>query len=250
MQSSNGFLALACACLCWFFCSSALAGGIKVSPVTLTLSPAASSSTFVLTNQGTELVRFHITAFAWGEQPDGQMSLTPTTEIVFFPAMVSLKPGEARKVRVGVNVKPAALERSYRVFVQELPELVKTTGQRVSVVGMLTKMGIPVFYEASTRTAAPAITGLAMTGHSVKFNLSNRGTAHYRATKIVISAKDGSSVIQTVEAKGWYILAGGSRPYVVELPQAVCATLKSVQVDLESDKGAAKAVLANARCGP
>ena len=249
MQRCTGFLAIALASACWLTAGAASASGIKVSPVSLTLSPSATSAMLVLTNQGTELVRFHITAFAWGEKPDGQMELSPSTEIVFFPAMVSLKPGEARKVRVGVTAKPAALERSYRVFVQELPGLVKTAGQRVSVVGMLTKMGIPVFYEAGTRTSLPAVSGLGITGKSVKFNLTNRGTAHYRATKIVISAKDGANVIHSQEAKGWYVLAGGTRPYVVEFPQAVCATLKSVQIDLETDKGSAKAVLANARCG-
>ena len=241
---------LVCASLCWFAAGAAHASGIKVAPTSLTLSAAAPSGTFVLTNQGNELVRFHITAFAWSDSPEGEMVLTPTTEIVFFPAMVSLTPGEARKVRVGINVKPAPVERSYRVFVQELPRMVKSTDDQSSKVSMLTKMGIPIYYEGTTRKAVPGLSNLEIVGASVKFKLTNRGTKHYRADKIVVTAMDAAKAIHSAEPKGWYVLAGGARPYVVDLPRAVCGALKSVQIELQSDQGGAKAVLANARCGP
>jgi fimbrial chaperone protein len=243
-------LALGCANLSWFAAGAAHASGVKVAPISLTLSSSAPSGTFVLTNQGTELVRFHITAFAWSDSPEGEMVLTPTAEIVFFPAMMSLTPGEARKVRVGINVKPAPAERSFRVFVQELPRMVKSTDDQSSKVSMLTKMGIPIYFEGTTRKAVPGISNLAVSGTSVKFRLTNRGTKHYRADKIVVTATDNANAIHSLEPKGWYVLAGGTRPYVVDLPRTVCATLKSVQVELQSDQGAAKAVLANARCGP
>lgn len=233
-----------------FGSSLAHAGSFDIVPISITLSPAASTGMLVLTNKGAELVRFHVTAFAWDQAADGEMVVKPTNDIVFFPAMVSLNPGEARKIRVGVNVKPGTVERSYRVFVQELPKLVKVNADSASAVHMLTKMGIPVFFEAATRKAVPAVSGLAINGKRVSFSATNRGTAHYRAEKIVVSAKDASTVVHSEEVKGWYVLAGGTRAYVVELPQAACATLKSLQVDLHSDRGDAKAVLANARCGP
>ena len=81
--------------------SPARAANFDVSPTLLTLSNKAASATLVITNRTPELLRFHVTAFAWKQRADGEMILEPTKDIVFFPAMLSLNPKDSRQIRVG-----------------------------------------------------------------------------------------------------------------------------------------------------
>jgi fimbrial chaperone protein len=227
---------------------AAHASAFDVSPVTLTLTAQATSAMVTVTNRGTEPMRFHVSAFSWQQNGKGEMVLNPTNEVVFFPAMLTLNPKEARNLRIGVNVKPGATEKTYRVFVQELPPAV--TSENPGVVRVLTKMGIPVFVQPSAPVAKPVLSALAVQGHQVSFKLTNAGNKHLRLQKLVVSATNNGKVLHAKEIDPWYVLAGGTHTYVVELPADVCKALKSVQVELESDSGAAKASLADAHCAP
>lgn len=245
-----------------FACSCALALGslgslatpahasmFDVSPINLTLSGKATTGMLSVTNRGTEALRFQISAFAWDESPKGEMILHPTRDIVFFPAMLTVNPGEARKLRVGMNVKPAAKEKSYRIFVQELPPLVKGPDD-ANAVRVLTKMGIPVFIAPEAPKLTAQLAGLSLRGAKLDFAVRNPGNVHFRPETIVVTARDGGKVLHTEETPGWYVLAGGVRNYSVELPAQACSALNSVQVELRMEKGGTKATLASARCTP
>jgi fimbrial chaperone protein len=243
-------LALACAGLGGLFVRSAHASSFEVAPISLTLSAKVTSGMLVVTNRSPEPLRFHITAFAWDQKPDGEMVLTPTKDLVFFPAMLTLNPQEARNLRIGANIKPAGAEKSYRVFVQELPALASADQDPASTVGVLTKMGVPVFLEGETPKTTPALTGLALQGSKLTFQVKNPGNVHFRPEKLLVRAKDGQTILHTEEVDGWYVLAGKSTTYIVSLPTTVCTTLKSVDVELKSDRGPATATLGNAHCTP
>src|SRR4051812_27112319 len=79
----------------------AFAMGVNVNPIQIYLSPAAKSAVLAIRNDGTEETRYQVTVFGWDESSEGGMVLTPTNEIVFFPKLLALKPGEQRNVRVG-----------------------------------------------------------------------------------------------------------------------------------------------------
>lgn len=230
------------------FHNDAHAGAIDVAPISLTLSPKVTSGMLALTNKGNEPVRFHITAFQWEQKADGEMVLTPTKDVVFFPAMMTLNPKEARNLRVGVTVKPGDVERTYRVFIQELPPLALTTEEQASTVRVLTKMGVPVFVEGTSAKPTPSLSGLTMSGQRLTFDVKNTGNAHFRTEKLVVKAKDDSKVIHTQELEGWYVLAKGVRRYDVALPREICDSLKSIDVEMKTNHGAVSASLGNARC--
>src|SRR2546421_6591721 len=119
------------------------ASAFKVTPVRVTFS-GPSSTLLTLKNESDQPLRFQITSFVWFQDPKGAMQLTPTEDIVFFPALLSLNPGEERKVRVAATVAAKDVEKTYRIFFEELPPLVKPENAGAQV-RILTKMGIPIF---------------------------------------------------------------------------------------------------------
>lgn len=228
--------------------TGAHASSFDVAPISLTLSAKVSSGMLAVTNRGVEPLRFHVTAYSWDQKADGEMVLTPTKDIVFFPAMLTLNPQEARNLRIGTSIKPGAVEKSYRVFVQELPPLALSPDEQASTVRVLTKMGIPVFVEGSSAKPAPGLHGLTFAAQKLTFQVKNAGSAHFRPEKIVVKGKDGSKVIHSQNVDGWYVLAGGIRTYEVTLPIEACDVLKSIDVEMKWEGGSTMASLGNARC--
>src|SRR5688572_1427351 len=80
------------ACILLAHAGTAFASNFDVSPIMLELSQDAASGTIVVTNRSPEVMRLQVTAFAWGQRADGEMTLAATKDVVFFPAMLSLKP--------------------------------------------------------------------------------------------------------------------------------------------------------------
>ena len=244
--------ALACALALSSLCLSraAQASSFDVSPINLVLSNKMTTTMLTVSNRGQEVLRFQITAFLWKQTPEGEMQLEPTQDIVFFPAMLTVNGNESRKLRVGMNVKPEAKERNYRIFVQELPALVRGPDDANSVQ-VLTKMGIPVFIRPDTPKATVALSDLAVQGGKLLFTVKNTGNVHVRPEVIAVRVNDASSkTVHSQEITGWYVLAGDVRKYVVELPKEACSALRSVDLELRMDRGGAQAALADARCTP
>ena len=245
-------LALVCAAAGGFAALEAHAASFDVSPITLTLSAQAQSGNLVVTNRSDVSARFHVTAFAWEQAANGEMVLTPTREIMFFPAMLTLNAQEARNLRIGMNFKPGAVERTFRVFVQELPALATANTPVGSKVSVLVRMGVPVFIEPTVKPKAiPSLSALSLQRSKFSFHVNNTGNSHFVPREITVKPMDGASVLTTLEVNGWYVLAGKTSSYSVTLPTEACVALKSITVEMKSQNGATTtATLENARCTP
>ena len=109
------------------------AATFKISPIQIYLSAGKTTELLAVENQSSESVRLQVTAFGWNQSPRGDIELAPTEDVVFFPALLTLEPGKERKIRIGVSKPAGAVERTYRVFVEELPPL--DVGKRLPVGG-------------------------------------------------------------------------------------------------------------------
>jgi fimbrial chaperone protein len=221
----------------------AWATSFEVSPVRLALSPATPSGLISLRNQSGETLRIEVTGHAWTQAPDGAMQLAPTQDIVFFPSLLTLSPGESRNLRVGASTSFGTMEKSYRIFVEELPPLARTVGEP-NVVRVLTRMGIPVFLNATAPHPDPRVEGPKLNHDHFSFTVQNRGTAHFLAREVLLTAlaADGSTVVSTA-LPAWYVLAGGVRLYNIDLSPAACAAA-SLQMKVVSDAATVDATFA------
>lgn len=209
------------------------------------LSSATSSTLLTLSNESSESLRFQVRVYAWNQSPNGEMELAPTDDIVLFPTLLTLPAGKSRKVRIGAATTFGSSEKSYRVFFEELPpaegqgDVVSQSGVRI-----LTKMGIPIFLRPLKPQSTGVIEGLALTGGHLRFLVRNDGNAHFvlRAVRVTGVGAAGDAVFDR-EEQGWYVLPGGTRAYDLAIPAELCARVKGVTIESETEHGTFKARL-------
>ena len=213
--------------------SGASAATFTVNPTQIFLSGKTTTALLTLRNDSEETLRFQLTAFGWQQTPAGEITLTPTQDVVFFPALLTLAPKEERRIRVGSTVPAAAQERTYRIFVEELPQ---SDGARANAVRVLTKMGIPIFIRPAKEVATADLRDLALRAGSLSFSLANRGSVHFVPQRVVVRAAGASGErLAEQELKAWYILAGGRREFEVVTPAEQCARVASLSVEVAFD---------------
>lgn len=221
---------------------TALASSFRVTPIRVDLSSRVSSSLMTLTNDSPGELRFQISAFEWSQtEGTGEMNLTPTKDVVFFPALLTVKPGEERKVRVGATVKSGDVEKTYRIFFEELPPLTTpetTTGSEVKII---TKLGVPIFVEPLKALVVGEIANASMSAGKLAFDVKNDGNVHFLARSVKVTGLDaaGKPVVEK-QREGWYVLRGGTRRYDLEFKPEECRTLKTMRITVETDMATPK----------
>lgn len=218
--------------------TDAAAGTFQISPTRLDLAARGKSAIFTLTNTGTMPVRLQAKGFAWDQSLTGEQVLSATQDLVVFPTLFTLGPGETRKVKVGITVAPEARERSYRLIVEELPAPARTEGTGLRV---LTRMSMPIFQPPLRQVVAGVVSQVALRGGHLAIEVQNRGTVNVMLQAARATGKDASgAVVWRGEAAGWYLLAGGARAFDLEVPAEKVAKISSVEVEAVTDQGAWK----------
>jgi fimbrial chaperone protein len=229
------------------------AGSFTVNPITVVLSGKNQSALLTLKSQTTEEVRFKILVQAWAQSPQGEMKLADTKDIVVYPGLLTLAANEERKLRIGSTVPAGAVERCYRVFVEELPPLRAPQTDKKSEVKVLTKMGIPIFVQPAKPTGAGTVEGMGLVKRKLAFTVKNTGNVHFLPQSVQVTALDakGASVFEK-KVEAWYVLPGGTRVWEVEIPKDACAKAKTVSVAVESveAKFSGRMEVPAAGCGP
>jgi len=223
----------------------AVAAAVQVSPTLVDLSPAARSAVVTLRNDGAEPVSFEVQVRAWRQSAAGEMELSATSELLAYPPVLAIAPGEERILRVGVasGAPFGAVERSYRLLVQELPSPEKQGAPlRLRV---LTQLNLPVFLAPARVVKRATLQGLAVRRGKIVFTARNEGTVHVRARSVKVSAaaSDGKVLVER-ELPPLYLLAGGERVYEVEVPADACARVREVSVAVALEPQVLRAKLA------
>jgi fimbrial chaperone protein len=240
----GGFLGLA---------GTAGASSFTVNPIKVFLSDKDQSALLTLQNQSTEELRFKVLVQEWKQSPQGEMQLADTKDIVVYPGLLTLAPGGERKLRVGSTVQAGAAEKTYRVFVEELPPLRSAKESTKSEVRVLTKMGIPIFVRPAKPISTGTVEGLGLAKGSFAFTLKNTGNVHFLVQSVQVKAIDAAGA-NTFEknVEGWYVLSGGTRIWQLDIPKAACLKSKklSVEVQTADSKFDGKLDVQPAGCGP
>lgn len=210
--------------LCW-------AGGFQVYPIRVFLNASESSTLMTVRNDGSERLRLQVSVMAWDQNKQGEMILNPTEDIIFYPTLLTINPGDQRNLRVGTHTKEVSKEKSYRIFVEELPpnEKLQSSGVR-----FLTKVSIPIFLQPRKVETKGTIDQLTMRKGELSFDIKNDGNVHIQPREIRIKGTSPDGGVQLDrKIPGWYVLSGGHREYRIDVQKNECLKIKDLKVEFE-----------------
>jgi fimbrial chaperone protein len=219
-----------------------LAADFAVAPVDVTLGHRQRSQLIVITNQDVVPLRYQLSAYRWDEQPDGQMVLTPTDDVIFFPQLFDIAPHDSQNIRVGSIAPAIDSEKTYRLVLHQLktfePPRPAANLQRTALVNVLTNISIPVFVEPPAAAAHPGLSPLAIRNSTLSFTVTNSGNAHFRIKTLRVEGFGaGPQPVFAKTTQGWYVLAGGSRNYQLAMRGSDCSESSRLQLLVETDRG-------------
>ena len=214
--------------------ASSFGGEWRVSPIKLYFGNDVKSGVVTVINEGAEQIHLQIYAREWTQDGEGKDVYAETKDIVYFPKMMVLKGKEERVVRAGVRATGLPKERTYRLFIEEIPEPKTGGGANITVA---IKFGVPLFVGPLKEDQRGAVEQAVMEKGVLTFRVANTGTVHMVLDAVTVTGRGRSGdEVFTKELGGWYVLHGVSRPYSVTIPQEACKKIAVIEV---SAKGGA-----------
>ncbi len=213
------------------------AGEYAVSPLRVDLDREARSGAVTVTNSGSDRMDFQIAVMAWSQDAEGRDRYTPSSELVFFPKILTLQPGEARVIRVGVQALPVAAEHTYRLFIEPIQVAPKEPAKPGANIAINLRFALPVFVKPPKPEPAGEIADAALRKGVLTLTLRNTGNEHLRmedGLRIVGRDARGHEVVAE-RIEGRYLLAGVARPVSLAIPAAACARLATIEVTARAE---------------
>jgi len=216
------------------FHSPSPAGDFRVSPVMLHFDSDTKSGVIKLINEGGEGLRLQLGAFEWTQDAEGKDVYAETGDVVFFPKIMVVEPKSERVIRVGRTLPAGEKEKTYRLFVEEIPRRAESEGVRVTIA---VRFGVPLFVQPAKEEPRGEIAEAGLSGGELGLLVRNTGNVHFMIQSIDISGRNADGEEKFSEQiAGWYLLGGASRRYGATIPEEVCAGLSTLQVTVKTDR--------------
>jgi fimbrial chaperone protein len=209
---------------------AANAQSLSVLPVNIQMAPGEQATTLTVTNQGTSKTAVQIRAYAWNQDGDKDQ-LTPSNEVVVSPPIASIAPGDNQVVRLILRQPPHGKEATYRIILDQIPPPAEP-----GVVHVVLRLSIPIFAQPTTRAAAEVQFHLETKDGNTYLVGVNDGLRHEAIRGIDLKTSDGRE-LKVESGVSPYILAGTTRRWKLEAPDANQSPSDSLQLTAQSDAG-------------
>lgn len=171
--------------------TAARAGALQVEPVLLDVTAPGAATTLTLRNQGATPIDAQIRVFRWS-LVNGEEKLEPTEDVVASPPAVSLTAkGEYIARIVRVSKRPVTGEESYRLLVDQMPDL---SQQKNGMVNLLVRYSIPVFFGAANKKSPTVAWSLAKRGDKITVTVHNGGDRRLRISALNLRDANGKTI--------------------------------------------------------
>lgn len=219
------------------------AGAFQVVPpkVIFDFKKGAKASV-TMTNQGYEKVTIEVNVAEWTQDANGSEVYKPTKDVAFYPKIFSIDPNKEGTVRLGYIGKQSDTEKTYRLFLRELPTVIPG---ELSVKTAI-QITIPVFFPPAKETQENrmVIEKSELLKGKVIVNVKNNANAHIMASKIkAVGLDETGNETFSKEITGWYVLPGISKPFAVDVVSEDCLRSKTIKVMVEEEKSRAESGL-------
>lgn len=213
----------------FLFSAEALPANFTVSPIRIFFDGTQKTNVLTVKNMSDTPVSLEIKTVLWEHDKD----YSPTSDIIFFPKMLTMGAGEEKIIRIGHKMPPVPVEKTYRMFVSEIPVLRREEG---ATLQMVMNLGVPIFIQPAMPSSNGEIESLTLSNGKLNISLKNSGNVHFLIKSIKVSGKDNDlTEVFGAEMAGWYLLAGNSKEYTLEIDKESCLKIKNLRIDIETD---------------
>lgn len=215
----------------------AYGGEFVVSPVGLDLGGTARSGAITIRNDGKDALGFQLEAMEWRQDTDGKDQYVATNDLVFYPKILSVEPGQEGLVRVGSRTPLVQTEKTYRLFIQELPGQSNPANDATARVNFLIRFGAPIFVGPAKPQDSLTVDSLAIAKGAATFSAHNTGNRHQVVQGVSLKGVDrAGNEVYSLALADRYLLAGTIKTFSAVIPGADCTRIASLSVEVRTDK--------------
>ncbi|PLY01794.1 MAG: hypothetical protein C0624_09760 [Desulfuromonas sp.] len=203
----------------------------RIKPIRIDLNARAKNGAVTVINSSDHSITFQVNATLWTQDASSKDLFSPTEDLIFFPHILTVEPHKERIIRAGVKVPATDTEKTYRLFVEEIPSAQDASGTKINVK---VRFGIPVFVTPLEPQRSMEASKLSLNNGLLSATLLNTGNSHTRPVSLsaVGLASDGQEVFR-YKKDGWYLLTGAQRTYTIPIDANDCR--KAAEIQLEVD---------------
>ena len=211
---------------------------LQVAPIRLTLTSQRPIAAMTIGNGDDQEIGVQAEVVEW-LQENGKDVYRATQDVVANPLIFRIAARGQQILRIGLRVPENAKERSYRIFLQQLPfdqASSRNSHDAGATLQTLLRVGVPIFVPPMVLT------------HNVKWNLrrgdgaenggsrhvlavDNNGSEHVQLTHVTIHSEQGRELVNKTLAH--YVLAGQSSVLALDFPAMESDT--QLRIDAQSD---------------
>jgi fimbrial chaperone protein len=220
--------------------SPAFQGDFQIQPTSLELGSNVKSGSFSVINNGSDKLNVQISVMEWTQDETGKDLYEKTGDVVFFPKIMTVEPNEQRAIRIGMKGPPSLKEKTYRLFIEEIPtkkaQDIAVTEKVTAGISIAFRYAIPIFVQPVREKKSGVVERVEMSQGVVRAFVKNTGNVHIKLLNVMFRGKtaDGKDLFSK-EAAGWYILHDLSRPYEATIPPDLCGKIATIEIKAEAE---------------
>lgn len=206
------------------------AAGWRVIPIRLDLGVKEKSGVIRIINDDSTPMPLQMSAAEWTQDENGKDVYTPSEDLVFFPRVMTVEAQAERIIRVGVRNPALVSEKTFRLFVEQIPVPNDSAGAQVAVA---IKFGVPIFVTPPEKKISGQMEPVSFNNEELTVPVKNTGNSYFRVTTVTARGLDAAGQeVFTESLTGWYLLHGVRRTHQLAIASADCR--KAVKIDVEA----------------
>ena len=215
----------------------ATAGEFSVNPIRLELGANVRSSVIGIKNEGQSKLSFQLQAMEWTQDAAGKDQYTDTQDLIFFPKILSVESGQEGLIRVGSKITAVSQEKTYRLFIEELPGAAKSAEGSAAQINVLIRFGAPIFITPLKPQDNLDIETFSLTKGIVSLSARNTGNRHQIVQGINLKGTDSAGKeVYALALADRYLLSGTAKSYTTTITAAQCVKMTALMLEFKTDK--------------
>jgi fimbrial chaperone protein len=219
------------------FC--AFAANFDIQPVRIELSDKIRIGKITIRNVSENEFPIQIKAYEWNQNEKAEDVYRETQDIIIFPKILTIAKDEERIIRLGMNVSPGIKEKTYRIYVEEIPS--DASPKEGTSVRLYMKVGIPVFVTPQKTEDKADLDDVSMDHGKIQMKVRNAGNSHFIVTGVNVRGQNAKGdELYNRDISGWYLLGGSEKMYETDVPPNLCNDISNFNIELKTSKSVIK----------